>query len=280
MHVRPAAVAGTWYPGSRGALTREVDAYLSAVPELPSFAVQAVISPHAGIMFSGPVAAYAYKAAAAAGPYDVVALVGPSHFSAFEGVAVHSGSAFETPLGLSAIDRDGVQAMAASPVVNTLAGPHVREHSLEMQLPFLRHLLPDVPIVPMLMGFQRRETIVGLADALTEAFQGRRVLLVASTDLSHHLDAATAASLDARVQSRVAALDAEGLLDLMESYPEHERGQFVACGAGPAVAVLMAARTLGATEGRILRYSHSGEISGDMSAVVGYLAAAIGPVVS
>jgi len=276
MHVRPAAVAGTWYPGTRGALARDVDEYLAAVPTLPPFAVQAVIAPHAGMMCSGPVAAYAYKAAAAAAPYDVVAMVGPSHFSAFEGVAVHPGRAFETPLGLSAIDPEGVTAMVASPIVNTLAAPHAREHSLEMQLPFLRRLLPDVPIVPMLMGFQRRETIIGLADALATAFAGRRALLVASTDLSHYFDAATAASLDERVQSRVAALDAEGLLDLIESYPEHDRGQFVACGAGPAIAVLMAARSLGATDARILKYAHSGDVSGDMSAVVGYMAAAMG----
>jgi len=276
MHVRPAAVAGTWYPGSRAALTREVDDYLSAVPESTPFDVQAVIAPHAGIMYSGPVAAYAYKAAAAAAPYDVAVLVGPSHFSAFEGVAVFPGSAFETPLGLSAIDADGVMAIAAAPMVNRLAAPHAREHSLEMQLPFLRRLLPQVPIVPMLMGFQRRETILGLAQALAAAFAGRRALLVASTDLSHYFDAATAASLDQRVQARVAALDPEGLLDLVESYPEHERGQFVACGAGPAVAVLMAARTLGATEARILKYAHSGDISGDLSGVVGYLAAAMG----
>jgi AmmeMemoRadiSam system protein B len=280
MQVRPAAVSGTWYPGTRGALTREVDEYLSAVPALPPFAVQAVIAPHAGIMFSGPVAAYAYKAAAAAAPYDVIALVGPSHFSAFEGVAVYPGRAFETPLGLSSIDAEGVTAMVASPVVNTLAAPHAREHSLEMQLPFLRRLLPDVPIVPMLMGFQRRETIHALADILATAFAGRRALLVASTDLSHYLDAVTAATRDARVQSHVAALDPEGLLDLMESYPEHDRGQFVACGAGPAIAVVMAARTLGATDARILKYAHSGEISGDMTRVVGYMAAAMGKPLS
>ena len=276
MHVRPAAVAGSWYPGSRGALTREVDAYLAAVPDVQPFAVQGLIAPHAGIMFSGPVAAYAYKAAAAAGPYDVVALTGPSHFSAFEGVAVFPGRAFETPLGLSEVDEEGVTAVASSPIVNKLAAPHLREHSLEMQLPFLRRVLPEVPIVPMLMGFQRRETILGLADILATAFAGRRVLLVASTDLSHYFDAATAVSLDERVQTRVAALDAEGLLDLIESYPEDERGQFVACGAGPAIAVLMAARTLGATDARILKYAHSGEVSGDMSGVVGYLAAAMG----
>jgi AmmeMemoRadiSam system protein B len=280
MQVRPAAVAGSWYPGSRGALAREVDGYVAAVPDLPSLHVQAVLSPHAGIMFSGPVAAYAYKAAAASAPYDVALLVGPSHFSAFEGVAVFQGQAFESPLGLSPIDAAGVATVTASPIVKILAAPHAREHSLEMQLPFLRRLLPDVPIVPMLMGFQRRETILELADALAAACAGRRALIVASTDLSHYFDAATAAALDHRVQTCVAALDPEGLLDLLDEYPEHERGRFVGCGAGPAVAVMMAARAVGAREARVLRYANSGDISGDLTAVVGYLAAAMGTPVS
>src|SRR6478752_637831 len=120
MQVRPAAVAGSWYPGSRGALAREVDAYVEAVPELAPFDVHAIIAPHAGIMFSGPVAAYAYKAAAAAAPYDVIVLIGPSHFSAFEGVAVFPAGSFETPLGLSRIDAASVEVLAARSGINTL----------------------------------------------------------------------------------------------------------------------------------------------------------------
>ena len=119
MSVRPAAVAGTWYPGTRGALAREVDGYLAAVPDGPALDVRAIIAPHAGIMFSGPVAAYAYKAAAAASPYDVIALVGPSHFDAFEGVALYPGGAFDSPLGLAQIDGDGVAALAESAIVRT-----------------------------------------------------------------------------------------------------------------------------------------------------------------
>jgi AmmeMemoRadiSam system protein B len=280
MSIRPAAVAGTWYPGTRGALAREVDGYLAAAGEPPALAVRAIVSPHAGLMFSGPVAAYAYKSAAAAGPYDVAVLVGPSHFVAFDGVAAYPGAGFESPLGLSPVDSQGVEALAATDVVSKRAAPHGREHSLEMQIPFLRRLLPDVPIVPLLMGFQRRETVTALAAALITAFAGRRVLLVASTDLSHYFDAATAASLDGRVQGLVAAFDPEGLLTLAEEYPEHERGRYVACGAGPAIAVMLAARGLGATEARILKYAHSGEISGDFGGVVGYLAAAIGSPVS
>jgi AmmeMemoRadiSam system protein B len=275
MSIRQAAVAGTWYPGSKGALEREVDAYLDAAAAPPAIAVQAVIAPHAGIMFSGPVAAHAYKAAAS-GDYDVVALVGPSHFAAFEGIAVHPGGAFETPLGLSRIDEAGVAAMAAFPGVQIDERVHGREHSLEMQLPFLARLLPDVPIVPMLMGFQRRQTIVALADALAAGLAGRRALLVASTDLSHYFDAPTAEALDARVAGAVAAFDVDGLTKIFEEYPEHERGRYVACGGGPAIAVMRAARLLGATESRVLKYAHSGEVSGDFSGVVGYLAAAMG----
>ncbi len=275
MNIRPAAVAGTWYPGTAGALTREVDACLAAAPEGPAGEVRAVIAPHAGMMFSGSVGAHAYKAAAT-GSYDVVVLVGPSHFVGFEGVAVYPDGAFDTPLGPLEIDAGGASALLASSIVQALPGPHRREHSLEMQLPFLRRLLPDVPIVPLLMGYQQRETIEALADAIAQAFRARRPLLVASTDLSHYFDAATATALDRRVQDCVAALDPDRLLHLFEQYPEHERGRYVACGGGPAIAVMRAARALGARDARILRYAHSGEISGDYDGVVGYLAAVLG----
>ena len=275
MAIRPAAVAGTWYPGTAGALTREVDGYLAAVPEPSAQTVRGVIAPHAGMMFSGPVASHAYKAASR-GEYDVAVLVGPSHFVAFEGVAVHPEGAFASPLGYASIDAAGVAAITRSGVVREYAAPHRREHSLEMQLPFIRRLMPELPIVPLLIGFQRRDTILALADALSTAFEGRRPLLVASTDLSHYFDARTAATLDSRVTERVEALDPEGLLELFEEYPEHERGRYVACGGGAAIAVMIASRSLGATAGRILRYAHSGDVSGDNDAVVGYLAAAIG----
>jgi AmmeMemoRadiSam system protein B len=272
--IRPAAVAGTWYPGSAGALTREVDGYVAAAA-VPAGRVDAVIAPHAGLMFSGPVGAYAYKAAAA-GQFDVAALVGPSHFVGFDGVALWPDGAFATPLGEARIDEAGAAALARFDVVQAMPRAHQREHSLEMQLPFLRRLLPDVPIVPMLMGYQTRHTIESLATALAAAFRGRRVLLVASTDLSHYFDAARATALDRRVLDRVEAFDPEGLLELFEQYPEGERGRYVACGGGAAIAVMHAARALGASEARVLKYAHSGEVSGDDAAVVGYMAAAMG----
>jgi len=273
-------VAGSWYPGTAGALTREVDAYVSDVrpPDvIPRGELHAVMAPHAGLMFSGPVGAYAYTAAAAAAPFEAAILVGPSHFVAFDGVALYPAGAFDTPLGAARIDEAlGAELVAATPVVRPLPHAHRREHSLEMQLPFMRRLLPDVPIVPLLMGYQTIDTIHALADALASVRPDRHVLLVASTDLSHYFEAQTAESLDRRVQDAVAAFDPESFLRTFEQYPEDERGRFVACGGGPAISVMLAARARGARHGRVLKYMHSGMISGDMSGVVGYVAGAFG----
>lgn len=258
-------------------MQREVDGYLAAVPRdtIPRGRLDAVIAPHAGLMFSGPVGAYAYTAAAACGPFETVILVGPSHFVAFDGVSIYPSGAFASPLGPAAIDEARArQLLASSPMIRVLPAAHTREHSLEMQLPFVRHLLPEARIVPMLMGYQTRDTIEELARVLTEV--PGRVLLAASTDLSHYFDAARAEDLDARVLTFVNAFDPEGLLTLFEEYPEGERGRFVACGGGPAIAVMLAARARGARHGRVLKYMHSGQVSGDNSGVVGYLAGALG----
>ena len=228
-------------------------------------------------MFSGPVGAHAYKAAAAAGPFDAAVLLGPSHFVGFDGIAAYPSGAFDTPLGPARIDEHLVQELLdASPIVHAQPAAHGREHSLEMQLPFLRRLLPEVPIVPLLMAYQTRDVIEACADALAQLAAGRHLLLVASTDLSHYLPARAALDHDSRVQQCVAAFDPERLLAIFEHYPEGERGRFVACGGGPAIAVMLAARARNARHARVLKYMHSGEISGDHSGVVGYLAAAMG----
>jgi AmmeMemoRadiSam system protein B len=271
--IRPAAVAGSWYPGTRGALEQEVDGLLASasVPALRD--VVAVISPHAGMMFSGGVAAHAYRVVADQ-DVETIVLVGPSHFVGFEGVAICERGGFETPLGVAQIDEPLASAlMAASPVIRPHPSAHVREHSLEMQLPFIQRTL-SARIVPLVIGYQTRETILALAAALHSALVHHRVVIAASTDLSHYFPAEQAEKLDARVRRLVAAFDPDGLLDEFESYPEHERGRFVACGGGAAIAAMLAARALGATTGHVLKYAHSGDVSGDRSGVVGYLAAA------
>jgi len=248
-----------------------VDAYLGeASPGVPADSVDAVIAPHAGLMYSGPVAAWAYRAVQG-GPYEAVILIGPSHHVGFEGVAVFRRGVFETPLGEAAIDEELASAILKSThVAREHLQAHAREHSLEMQLPFLRRVLPEVPIVPILMGHQSSGTVSSLAEGLSRAVSGRRVLFVASSDLSHYLPAATAAAVDGRVLDLVRRFDADGLCEELKAQPDH------ACGGGPIVAVMRAARALGARDGRVLKYADSGDVSGDKSAVVGYMAAAFG----
>jgi AmmeMemoRadiSam system protein B len=273
MNVRKAAVAGSWYPGTAAALASAVDAHLAAADRADADVrgeLVAIVAPHAGLMYSGPVAAHAYRLLRGRS-FDVAVLVGPSHFVGFDGVSVYASGGFATPFGVAPVDTACAQALLeSSPVVREHPAAHGREHSLEMQLPFLQHLAPGLPIVPLLMGFQTAETARLLGDALAAALPGRNALLVASTDLSHYHDAVTAAALDAIVIDCVSRFDDEGLQRALDAQPEH------ACGGGPTVAVMRAARLAGARDARILNYADSGDVSGDKSSVVGYLAAALG----
>jgi MEMO1 family protein len=271
MPIRRAAVAGTWYPGDAASLVAEVDGYLAGVADqdVPGRLV-ALISPHAGLRYSGPVAAHAY--ALLRGRRDLTAvLVGPSHRAAFDGVSVYARGSFATPLGEIPIDE--ALAGALLDVGEGLldeSSPHGREHSLEMQLPFLQHLVPGLRLVPLLMGSQARGEVDALAAALGRVLEGRDALLVASSDLSHYHPAPVASELDAKVVGDVRRFDPEALMDRLESFRGH------ACGGGPMVAVLKAARARGADRAAVLRYADSGDVEdGDKSRVVGYLAAAL-----
>lgn len=268
--IRRAAVAGSWYPGTADALRSAVDRHLSRVTRAVAGELVAIVAPHAGLMYSGPVAAHAY-ALVQGRSFDVIVLVGPSHFVGFDGVAVCPGEGFASPLGVAPLDAAAAAALArAVPIAHADAGPHRREHSLEMQLPFVQRLTPGAAILPLLMGDQSSATARALADGLAAILRGRRALLVASSDLSHYHDARTAGALDAVVIEHVRRFDPDGLQDALDARPEH------ACGGGPMVAVMRAASALGARDSLVLRYADSGDVSGDKSAVVGYVAAAFG----
>jgi AmmeMemoRadiSam system protein B len=269
--VRSAAVAGSWYPGTAEGIAAEVEGYLAAVacPPAPGRLV-ALISPHAGLRYSGPVAAYGYSLLRGR-PSATVVLVGPSHRYAFEGLAVYARGAFETPLGRAPIDEDLAAALlAADARLADAPRAHREEHSLEMQLPFLQQLVPDLRLVPILMGEQSRVLVDALAAALARTLAGRDALLLASSDLSHYHPAPVANRLDALVVEDVRRFDAESLMARLEASHEH------ACGGGPIVAVMKAARALGADTATVLRYADSGDAGeGDKSRVVGYLSAAL-----
>jgi AmmeMemoRadiSam system protein B len=271
MSTRPAAVAGSWYPGTAGALRQEVESHLAAAADglVPEGELVGLVSPHAGIMYSGPVAAYGYRLLRERPPGTVV-MVGPAHRAFFAGLAVYASGAFETPLGVAPVDEElAARLLEAHPSVRHDPSPHASEHALEMQLPFLQHVVPGLRIVPVLMGTQSRAEVDALAGALVTALEGRRALLVASSDLSHYHPAGEAAALDARVMTDIERFDAPALMDRLESSRGH------ACGGGPIVAVMAACRALGAREATVLRYADSGDVpGGDKSRVVGYLSAA------
>jgi len=272
--VRRAAVAGSWYPGTASAVAAEVDSYLEAARAAPPPGrLVGLVSPHAGLRYSGPVAAYGYgllRDSAGESGLTVV-LVGPSHRAAFDGVAAHARGAWETPLGRAPIDEEVSQALLdAGPTVFDDPDVHRDEHSLEMQMPFLQRLVPSLRILPLLMGSQSRREVEALAAALAKALAGRRALLVASSDLSHYQPAAVANKLDAVVVEEVGRFDEEALMARLESHHN------VACGGGPVVAVMKAARAIGADRATVLKYGDSGDVGeGDKSHVVGYLSAAL-----
>jgi AmmeMemoRadiSam system protein B len=269
--VRAAAVAGTWYPADPRALVAELDGCLAgAAAPAPPGRLVALIAPHAGLRYSGPVAAHAYALLRARPPRTVV-MVGPSHRVAFDGASVYARGAWETPLGRAAVDEEAAAAILRAGG-GTFADEraHRDEHSLEMQMPFVRHVAPGARIVPMLMGTQSRAEVDALAGALVAGLAGRDALLVASSDLSHYHPRPAAQRRDAEVVADVEAFAPERLLDRLERAPDH------ACGGGPMVAVMLAARARGADRATVLRYADSGEAGErDTSRVVGYLAAAL-----
>src|SRR5687767_13102655 len=219
MELRKAAVAGHWYPGDPDRLAHEVDRHLAAVAgDDREHAPRAIVAPHAGLMYSGPVAAYAYHAAQRAAPVTIV-LVGPSHFVPFRGVSIWPSGHWQTPFGAIAVDTDLAHAirMECFDVVD-LPSAHGREHSLEMQLPFVAHLQPGARIVPLVMGHQTRETAFALGDGIARAIRAANasndsndsndsnVLLIASSDLSHYETAEVASRMDAIMVEHVEAL--------------------------------------------------------------------------
>jgi len=269
--IRKSVIAGSWYPGKPESLHSQIQGFLKAVPQTPGVIgdLLALIVPHAGYAYSGGVAAHAYHLLPTS-PFRQIVLIAPSHRYPFQGASIDLKEGYETPLGIIPVDRSLAQAISAeSPVFKYVPGGHAQEHALEIQLPFLQEVLKDFSIVPIIQGSQDDATCQEMARALTQVLKGRRVLLVASTDLSHFHSYDQAASLDKKILDRVAAFDEKGLMS------DLERNQVEACGGGPMVTVMKTAKLLGADKTQILKYANSGDVTGDRSGVVGYMAAAV-----
>jgi AmmeMemoRadiSam system protein B len=231
----------------------------------------ALISPHAGLRYSGPIAAAGYRQLAGQG-FETVLLLGPSHRAPFDGLAVYPEGAFTTPLGLASIDAALAEAfLSATPRARAWPEIHREEHCLEMQLPFVQEVLPEARILPVIMGAQNATNIEAAATAMCHAAAGSKskVLLVASSDLSHHQSRERASALDGEVLDRIERFDPDELQNLLAAEGGH------ACGGGPMVAVLRAARRLGGSRAIVLAYGDSGDVTGDTASVVGYASAAL-----
>ncbi|MCX7627380.1 MAG: AmmeMemoRadiSam system protein B [Methylophilaceae bacterium] len=254
MNVRPAAVAGLFYPGEAATLSRAIHAMLSRAAG-PALHPKALIAPHAGYVYSGPVAASAY---ALLKPYaDAirrVVLLGPTHRVAVRGLALPGADAFDTPLGRVDVDLDAVRRIADLPQVTVSPQAHALEHSLEVHLPFLQSVLTDFKLLPLAVGLASAEEV---AEVLEPLWGGEETLIVVSSDLSHYLPY--------EVAQRVDAATAEAIL---HGRPvSHEQ----ACGGTPVNGLLLAARRHGLTP-HLLDLRNSGDTAGPRDQVVGYAA--------
>ena len=266
--LRKSVIAGSWYPGNSFVLKKDIEGFFNSVPDSESEGeVVAIITPHAGYVYSGQIAAYAYKCLCG-NNYDAVIVVGPSHRAAFHGVSIFSSGGYETPLGIVPVAEElAKQIKRNSKLVSDIPAAHLQEHSIEIQLPFLQYALGNFSFVPLVMGDQDASTCQELAQAIYDSMQGMKVLIVASSDLSHFHSYNEATKLDSVVLRHLKKSDAAGLLDSLRSDTAE------ACGGGPMAVAMLVARKIGANHARVLKYANSGDVTGDKSSVVGYASA-------
>jgi AmmeMemoRadiSam system protein B/AmmeMemoRadiSam system protein A len=268
---RQPAVAGAFYSDNAHELLQTVNRHLNdaVVPEIDGRII-ALIVPHAGLVYSGAIAAHGYKLLENS-EYKNVILVGPSHRYRFEGVSVYGPEiAWETPLGTIPCNNElSSRLLQFHEMINEIPDAHSQEHCLEVQLPYLQTVIDDLAIVPMVMGRPDHETVQILSDALASISLDESTVMVASTDWQHYMSAAEGWPYDSLGLDCIKKLDP----DRLEKYLAGEKTQ--ACGGASAVAVMKAAMAHDADKVKILKYGDSGDVSGDKSSVVSYIAAVL-----
>ncbi|OHD57097.1 MAG: AmmeMemoRadiSam system protein B [Spirochaetes bacterium GWF1_51_8] len=279
--IRKPAVASMFYPDEKINLKKMINTFLSNVPDdVTEYFIKkridnlfGIISPHAGYVYSGSVAAHAY-ALLKQKAVDTIILIGPSHYNQFSGYALTHFSAFETPLGEIPVDEKltAIINERGRNVFEYVDTAHIREHSIEVQLPFLQTtLINNFKIVPILMGEQTISNVTLGADILKDVLStyDKSYLIVISSDLSHYYSDEAAHKLDDRFLEIVEGMDAQKLMQALSV------GETEACGGGPVAVLLELAKKMSRGSIRNLVYNNSGDTSGDYSRVVGYLASAV-----
>ena len=262
--IRPPAVAGRFYPDDPERLRAAVDSFLEDNNPQRKIVARACLVPHAGYAYSGSVAGEVYRHLEI--PSRVI-LIGPRHFPRGAALAILSDGAWQTPLGMAPIDHLLAEKIVqAFPLLQEDATAHGSEHSLEVQLPFLQRLAPSFAFVPIVIGPARWETLEALGHALADVIASERepVLLIASSDMNHYESDAVTRVKDRKAIEQILALDPRKLYETVRDE------NISMCGYAAAVAVLVAARDLGASRAELVRYATSGDVNGDMEQVVGY----------
>lgn len=272
--VRPSPIAGRWYPGSEQALSQTISGYFNTCrPCQISGHIFGVIVPHAGYRYSGQVAAHAFQCLQGYTP-DIVAVVSPYHPLHFDPVLISDHSAYRTPLGEIPIDDSAVQA-----AIDRLQNDYRivvgrvkldQEHSLEIELPFLQHILAKpFALLPIMMREQSQAAARAIGETLASVLENQNALLVASSDLSHFHPDEIAREYDAEILARAETFDPAAVL------AAEDEGLGFACGRGAIAAIMWAAKALGADTCQVVDYATSGDVTGDLQSVVGYAAAVL-----
>jgi hypothetical protein len=267
-----------FYPGAADTLAAEVERLVAAAaPTEVAQAPKLLVVPHAGYIYSGPIAAQAYALLARwRAQVRRVVLLGPAHRLAIRGLALPSVSAFETPLGRVELDRAALAQLRGLAQVSVNDAVHAKEHSIEVQVPFAQKLFPNAAIVAAVVATENPRVAERFGKALAKALTGRQALIVASTDLSHYPPWRDANTADRRTLEAMATLDADRLRTATSAAdPNSSRLATCACGEGAVLAAIAAAKAMGATRGQVVSYANSGDVpAGDPERVVGYGAVA------
>lgn len=275
MTVRRPCVAGAFYPADRGRLRRTIEECFThrlgpgslPGPKSEERRIVSVVCPHAGYVYSGPVAAHSYLELASQARPDSVVVLCPNHTGLGGPVSMWGKGAWETPLGRVKIDEGLARSIfESSDIIDMDELAHLREHSIEVQLPFLQYVYGEFDLVPICMGFQDLETSREVGRALAEVLEGRNGIIMASTDLTHMEPQSSANEKDRGVIERILSMDEAALQEWVRSR------RVTMCGYGPVSATIVASKLLGAEKAELLSYQTSGDVTGDLSSVVGYAA--------
>lgn len=280
MKLRRAQVAGSFYSGTKAALTSEIQSCFShrlgpgrfpVLAQIGERKLVGLVCPHAGYMYSGPVAAKSYFELASDGKPGTIVIIGPNHTGEGSGVSMMHEGVWETPLGQVEVDKETATAISeGSDIIDLDDRAHLYEHSIEVQLPFLQYVLQTkFEFVPICMMMQDQATSTEVGKAVGQALKGKDAIVIASTDMTHYESADSAKRKDRLAIDAILALDDEKLQETVESH------RISMCGHGAVASAIAASKILDAKTARLLGYSTSGDITGDHSAVVGYLAASI-----